>query len=261
MPFFFTFLHMNLFFPNNIFGRLIASNLPDALKSSAVYQPSSLLTKNLLSTADSAALIPTIDLIKNKDLYVSKSFGISFEGALCNSYLYFASEQKDITRIDLTGDVSAVEAILCKILFKEMYNTEIEIGVLQNIAGMQTNNILMVGDKNFHDDAYSTGISFAEEMVEALNLPYVNYLLASTDKSLLERVNSELAGVGSKVYDNLEANLKNEKLSESGSIYLTDNISSFIIDFDEQDVEAIEQITRLPYYHGIINDIVEVKFV
>ncbi len=94
-----------------------------------------MLTKKLNSEPGSVALIPTMDLINNKDLYISKSFGISFDGALSNSYLYYRAEQKDIKRINIAGDVSAVEVILCKILFKEIYNTEIEIGILHGCRG------------------------------------------------------------------------------------------------------------------------------
>jgi hypothetical protein len=39
------------------------------------------------------------------------------------------------------------------------------------------------------------------------------------------------------------------------------NISSLILKFDEQDVEGIKQVLRLPYFHGLISDIVEVKFI
>ena len=252
---------MNFFFPNNIFGRLIKNNLPASLESSVDFRPSSLLTKSLNNTSGSVALIPTLDLINNRDIYVSRSFGISFEGALCNSFLYYGSGQKNLSRINLNGDVSAVEVILCKILFKELYNTEIEISILSDDTGTPDKNVLTVGDKNFQTGVYSKGISFAEEIVEALNLPYVNYLLASNDKSLLEKVNVELEGVEGKIYDNLDENLKTEKLSEGGKNYIAENISTFIMDFDEQDIEGLEQIIRLPYYHGLINDIIEVKFV
>ncbi len=128
-------------------------------------------------------------------------------------------------------------------------------------ADIKGKNLLLAGDYNFQSDLYSEGISFAEEVVEALNLPYVNYLLASNDKVLLEKVNAEIKGIAEKVYDTLEENLKTEKLSGNGKNYIAENISSLILEFDEQDMEGIEQILRLPYFHGIINDMVEVKFV
>jgi hypothetical protein len=33
------------------------------------------------------------------------------------------------------------------------------------------------------------------------------------------------------------------------------------LDFAQNDIEGINQLLRLPYYHRIIDDIVEVKFV
>jgi hypothetical protein len=43
--------------------------------------------------------------------------------------------------------------------------------------------------------------------------------------------------------------------------YIKDNISSLVMELDMQDIEGILQLTRLPYYYGIIKDIIDVKFV
>lgn len=262
MPFFFYVINqMKLYFPNNVFSRLMAKNLPDTLRSSVEFISSPLLTSKLNETSGSAALIPTMDLIKNKNLFVSRSFGISFEGTLCNSYFYYGSSQKEISTLNLFGDVSAVEVIMCKLLFKELYNSEIELAVLSDELKIKANNILVVGDKNFSSGIYSEGISFSEEIIETLSLPFVNYVLASGAESAMKSLNKEFEGIGNKIYDNAEEILSSENLPQNIIDYISENISSFITEFDEQDAEGIEQILRLPYFHGMIDDIVEVKFV
>jgi len=34
-----------------------------------------------------------------------------------------------------------------------------------------------------------------------------------------------------------------------------------VFDFDKQDLEGMKQLLQLPYYHGIIKDLIDVKFV
>jgi hypothetical protein len=43
--------------------------------------------------------------------------------------------------------------------------------------------------------------------------------------------------------------------------YIKENIASLIYEFEDQDIDDIHQITRLPYFYGIISDIPEPKFI
>ena len=252
---------MKLVFPENFFTQLIIDNLPSGIKYTIVRKPSSLISSEINKDETVVGLLPIMDLIKYRDLFVSQSFGISFEGSLCNSYIYYNSTQKDISEINLLGDISSVEVLLCKILFSEMYDKTVEIKIATDEKKIEAKNILLTGDKNFVNDKLLKGISIAEEMVDALSLPFVNYVFASKDKSLIEQLNEQLQGVGSAVYDKIEDMNFHADFSENIKSYIKDNISSFIMEFNDQDIEGINQIIRLPYYHGIINDIVEVKFI
>ncbi len=252
---------MKLFLPQNIFTGLIAENLPDNLKNNIVYQPSSMLIQSLKKSPDAVALIPTTDIIQNKDFFVSKKSGLSFDGGLCNSYFYFIPDQKNVSEIGLAGDVSSVEVILCKILFKEIYNTDVGIKIITDDSKLDGLNYLITGDKNFQSDKFIDGISFAEEIIDTLNLPFVNYIFASAEKSSIEKINREFEELNSRLYDYVEADKHKITLPETVANYLKDNISSLIIDFDEQDLEGINQLIRLPYFHGLIKDIIEVNFV
>lgn len=252
---------MNIFLPDNIFSTLLEINLPDDLKSGVKRFPSSLITRELNNSESAAALIPVTDLLSSKELHVSGKAGISFEESLCNSYIYFVSGKKDLSRIGLAGDVSSVEAILSKILFKELYGTDVEISLLSGEKKVELQNYLLVGRKNFQDELFNTGISFAEELIEILSLPFVNYVFASKSKSVIEELNSEIAGIGKKIYDSVEEKNFGEDLSKAAMEFIGANISSAVFDFNGQDIEGIDQILRLPYFHGLVKDIVEVNFV
>ncbi len=252
---------MKLIFPKNIFSQLVIDNLPDELKKETTFYPSSLIVHEVKKNQSNVGLIPTLDLIKNNDLFVSKSFGMSFEGSLCNSYIYYNSKQHEVSEITLFGDLSSVEVLLCKILFKEIYDSPVEIKISTKELDLIHGNHVIVGNQNFEDEKYLLGISFAEEMVEVLSLPFVNYVFASADKNLIEKLNDLLHGVSNSIYDSVETNDFGKLFSLKTKNYFIENISSLIFDFGEQDIEGTNQIIRLPYFHGIIDDITEIKFV
>jgi hypothetical protein len=48
---------------------------------------------------------------------------------------------------------------------------------------------------------------------------------------------------------------------QSSLDFLSVNIQHLVFDFDEQDIEGIKQLLQLPYYHGMIKEMIDVKFV
>ncbi|NNG27300.1 MAG: hypothetical protein HKM87_07215, partial [Ignavibacteriaceae bacterium] len=43
--------------------------------------------------------------------------------------------------------------------------------------------------------------------------------------------------------------------------FIKENLPTVIYNLDEQDKEGIRQVVSLPYYHGIIKDMIDIKFV
>ncbi len=252
---------MKLFSPLNIFTEILFNNLNEELNKEIIFRPSSLITSEIKNHKKSIGLIPTLDLLKNGDLFVSKVHGMSFESSLCNSYIYYKPGQKNIDEFSLFGDISSLEVILSKILFKEIYNSEIKIEILTNENKLQNKNLVVTGNKNFEDERFFSGISFSEEVIESLSLPFVNYVFASTDKEVLEDFNDKLRDVSNSIYTNIEDYKFGINLSDGTKEYIKSNISSLILDFESNDIEGINQLLRFPYYHRFINDIIEVKFV
>ena len=252
---------MNIILPDNIFARIISSCIPDKSVRQISFLPSSQITQTTVNADSSIGLIPVMDLLNHKDLFVSSKFGISFEGTLSNSYLYYLGEQRSLEKLTLYGDISSQEAILSKILFKEMYGSDIQIEISAHLNNPENRNLLIAGDENFAEERFTKGISFAESMVETLSLPFVNYVFASKEKEVLENFIKEINNIDSLVYNKVEKGNFDKKISQESEEYIKTNISSLILKFDEQDIEGINQIVRLPYFHGIVSDIVEVKFV
>ena len=252
---------MRLILPKNIFTRQIYDILPDDIKKNTSFSSSSLISAEINKSDEIIGLIPTIDLIKNKELFISKKYGISFEETLCNTYLYFNPNQKDIEEISLVGDVSSQEVILSKILFKEVYNMNVEIHLYTDDKIEKGKNLLVSGDLNLTQNLFLSGLSFAEEMIEIISSPYVNFVLAASQSNLLEEFHNKVGKIGTKIYNSVEQSGFGKDLEEETRNYYKQNISSFIFEFSEQDIEGIQQLIRLPYFHGVVDDIFDLKFV
>lgn len=225
----------------------------------AEFSPSASITKSLNEDKSAIALIPSSEIITNKKLFISKKTGISFEGTISNSYIYYSSEGKKVKELKVYGDISTLEIIFSKILFKELYASEIEISISTEIANLKNGNFILCGDENFINAGFKNGISFAEEMVDLISAPFVNYVFASYNKDSLAEFADELYGKFSGV-DLFDVYLPEEFPAESKE-FIRSNISKIFYQLDDQDIEGINQLTRLPYYHGLINEIIEVKFV
>jgi hypothetical protein len=252
---------MKIILPDNVFTRVLSSCLIEELKSKISFFPSSHITQKLMNVNPSIGLIPVMDLLNHKDLFVSSKLGVSFEGGLCNSYLYYQKGQRAIEKLTLFGDISSQDAVLSRILFKEMYGTNIQIEITTHLDKPEKRNLLIAGDENFVEEKFKEGISFSESMIETLSLPFVNYVFVSNEKETLESFIKNIEGTSSMVYSKIEEGNFDKKISPASEEYIRSNISSLILKFDEQDIEGINQILRLPYFHGIVSDIVEIKYV
>ncbi len=249
---------MNILLPENIFTSVIALTLPDTLKQSLKFHPASSLSAALEKDKESIALIPAMDVLNHRELFISDKYGISFEGSLCNTYIYFAGD-RTLQSLNVAGDVSSSEVILSRLLFRELYNADIEVA-LSSSLNRENNNLVLTGKQNFYEDRLFEGISFSEEMIELLSLPYVNFVLASADKGLVKEAEPVLLEKIPDVYEHID-NLENYfSFSEKMVNHIKQNISSLVLEFDAQDIEAFTQLIMLPYMHGIIKEIIEPKF-
>ena len=171
----------------------------------------------------------------------------------------FGQNQKHVTDVKLAGDVSSMEVMLCKILFKEFYNSNIEISIQTVISENINGTYLIAGDENFKSAKYENGINIADQIIELISAPFVNYVFASSDENALKSYSFKISDVITDI--NYEANTVFNNYDSSISEFLRANFNKVVYKLDEQDIVGIVELLRLPYYHGLIEDIVDVKFV
>lgn len=249
-----------LLLPDNIFSKILLSELNDKESIEIEYLPSALISKNIELNSALIGLIPTLDLLTFKNFFISSEIGISFNALLSNSYIHFKEGQETISEIFLKGDVASNEVLLSKILFKELYEVDIKHSFVTDETLHQKDNLLIAGDENYEKVLFTNGLSFSEEVIELISAPYVNFILASSKEDILKKFSSEhkkdFENGHSESYENLLTNLPATSID-----FISVNMQHVVFDFEDQDLEGIKSLLQLPYYHGFVKDIVEVKYV
>ena len=248
-----------LILPENIFSKIFLSELDVNENIEIEYLPSALISKTIASKEGTIGLIPSLDLLSFKDLFVSSEIGISFNALLSNSYIHFKEGQETIEKIFLKGDVTANEIILSKILFKEFYDVDVSPSLVTDDTHID-DNILIVGDENYTGELFLKGLSFSEEIIELIDLPYVNFLLAGSSEEILKQFcNMHRNDFLNGHKNDLNALLNN--LPASSLDFINVNLQHIVFDFEDQDLEGVKSLLQLPYYHGVIKDMIDVKYV
>jgi len=153
---------MKLILPKNVFSDILKTALPQEYGKEILYQESSLICKSLEYNMEAVALIPSLELVNNRNLFVSNKIALSFDGALSNSYFYFIEGEKNFQKIYLRGDISLNEILLAKILFAEKYSAQIDITLDTNKTAEKGRDYIIAGDENFHLRDYQSAISLAD---------------------------------------------------------------------------------------------------
>jgi hypothetical protein len=251
---------MNILLPHNIFTNALAQALPETLHHTLAYKNASLLGKALAEQEADIVLLPVTDLLQHKEFFVSQRRGISFDGPLSNAYFYFAPEQQHIHKVLLAGDISGTEVLCAKILLRELYGEEAEISVSANKTEVEDSTLLLIGDLNYENDRFFGGMNMTEEIMDVIDLPFVHYVFAALDEEKLKTFEELTEGIEAKIYEAVEREDWEFRLSPDAKEFFRSNISHVVYEFDEQDKEGIQQILRLPYFHNMVDDLVDVKF-
>ena len=252
---------MNLIIPNNIFATLFILNLDNKNNYNVIIKDSSLVSKELFNVENSIALMPSMDLIKNDKLYVSQKFGLTFESILSNAYIYFPSNSKEIKKIFLRGDVSSNEVILSKIVFSERFNLTVDITLDSKNEMDRQNTYIVCGNENWQNNLYLKGTSFAEQVLEIIEQPYLNYIITSPNEELIKEFNSKFDKLNDKLLDNINNYLQKINLGNSITGFINEKINSINFDLTNAELEGLQETFRYVYYNKIIDDLFDIKFV
>jgi hypothetical protein len=252
---------MKILIPQNIYSAMFSLNFPDDLKEKVEVLPSAMITSELILGNGDIGLIPSLDLLKHSELKISGEAGIAFDGMLSNAYLYFAPEQNSFDKIKLRGDVSANEIILTKIMFQERFDIDVEVTLDTKPVDFDENNYVIVGSENDEYAANKNGISFSDQIAELIDYPYVNFVLASKDENLLTELVGQLKDLDKKTEDNLFNFLSKMKLPKEIEDLFVENIDSLYFELTENEREALDELMKLTYFHGIAEEIKRLSFV
>lgn len=246
--------------PQNIFAAIFAFSLNDTYKNSIKGAPSATLAAKAEADVYDLVLMPSFDLLSHKELFVSSKAGISFDGEISNSYLYFR-ESGAVDSFYMYGDVSSNEIILSKLVFSEKIRKDVEVTIETGTPDYESKNYIVCGNANFEDDLYKSGLSFADQVADLIDAPYVNYVVASKKKEVIEEFNKSLSALDKKIEDNIEKYLVSAGIDESLKSFIGNRLNQIYFEITENEKEGLSEMIRLPFYKGIVKDIVEVKFV
>jgi len=252
---------LNIAIPQNIISAIFALSLPDKFKENVSVKESSLIAKEIEQGNYDIGLIPSCDLFSHKELYISKNIAISFDGPISNSYLYFIPEQNKFDKIYLKGDISSNEILLSKILFSERFDIEAEFTIDTNPTDFENKNYLITGIENNDYVKKHNGVSFSDQFAELIDYPYVNFLLAAKEKQILLDFSEELKELDAKIDSELDQYVDKLDLESKLRTQLIENFDSIYYELTDNELDGLKEMLRLPYYHGIIKEIVELNLV
>lgn len=252
---------MKIIIPQNIYAALIAMSLPDELKKNIEVKPSALICKELENDSSAIGLIPSLDIFKHRELFISSKLGLSFDGVLSNTYIYFQPDQIAFANLFLRGDVSTNEIILSKILFSERYSQDVNIVLDTAEFDLDNNNYIVVGNENLDYNPIDKGMSFADQIASLIDYPYVNFIWASKTEGNIMELQQSLPELDKKIEDNIEKYLSKIDLQDNLYDSIVAELNSVYFEMTENEKEALVELIKLPFYRGIFDEIIELKFV
>lgn len=252
---------MKLFLPDNLFASFFKKLIVNEKIDEVIFLSSSQISGALEKDENAIGLIPTCDLLTKHDMFISSKLGIAFDGLISSSYFYLGNNFGGEAHVNIYGDVTSNDLILSKILMSERYDIDIELVLSTKQRDDSIENFLICGKENFINNLFERGISFADQVSEYINLPYVNFIIASMNKEQIEDINVRSANIDLKLEDEINSFLNSEEISETAKQFVQMNIRSVYFELTENEKEALQEIIKLPYYHGMIKEIHELNYV
>lgn len=251
---------MKLITPKNYFTSIFTEAV-NKKELELFFVEASLVGKELEYNTSAVALMPSLDLINHRNLFVSRKYAVSFDGMLSNSFFYFHQNKRKFEKIFLRGDVSLNDIILTKILLSERFSSQAEISLDTAAVPANEKDYLVAGNENFSLWDFKSGISFSDQIAEMLDLPYVNFVFASPDKEALTAFNTLVGNVDQIIEDKIDDILRKLNPPDGVKTFLKENLDSIYFEMTPHETEGLNELIKLLFYHGIIDDMFDIKFV
>ena len=253
-------MRLRLGIPDTIFADIFVSAFPKEFFHVTKHGNHELLELLELGQID-LALIPSLEIIGTDNLFVSKRFGIAFDGAVSDDFIYFPKNEKNLSKVGLAGNVSMNEVVLSKVIFRENYNIEIEQKVLETLRDVEDSTLISSGDINYANENYKHGESFSELVAEFIDAPYLKFVLASTVKNNIEFVNNQISGLEEEIEVLTKSILKKFGFSPVAAEFIMNNFNSVYFELTETETEGYEDLRKIPFYYGLVEELKEIVFV
>ena len=170
-------------------------------------------------------------------------------------------DQNKFDKVFVRGDVTSNEIVLSKILFAENYGVESEIVLDTGNIDFHESNYLIAGQENNEFVVKQNAVSFSDQIAEFINYPYVNFVLSSVKQELITEINALSENIDEKIEVNIFKILDKMNFDETLNKYISENIDTVYYEMTENEVDGLLELLKLPYYHGVTEDLFELKLV
>ncbi|HUL44182.1 MAG TPA: MqnA/MqnD/SBP family protein [Bacteroidota bacterium] len=197
------------------------------------------------------ALLSSIDYAKDYAMYrIVPGVGISSAGENGTIFLAFRENLRSIRTLAFDPRFSA-EVVLAVIVLAEKYDSKPQLipktGTPEKLLAA-ADCVLLVGNAASRFAEHTQKIDLVEEWSDITGLPFVHGFWASRENAL-----------GS---DEIEA-LKQCTFPSVGDMPATippEYFEAFQYDLDDEAIAGVGEFLRMAFYHGILNDLPELKF-
>ncbi|MBW7886867.1 MAG: hypothetical protein H3C35_00725 [Bacteroidetes bacterium] len=219
--------------------------------------------ERLMGKKLTAALMNPISFAQySSDLLVYPSASVSSFGMSGAIRLYFRAGMKNISTLAV-NITSAAEVVLARIILEEKYDAAPSIvpvaGDLDAMLQKADAALLIDAQAAFSDSDYPF-VDLVDEWYDVSELPYVHAVFTGRQNDYSENLHKQLMEVENEAGLRLsfvikELSKNNSHTEDSYSNYL----SHFSYQFSDEVLQSLEEYFRLAYYHGILDDIPEIK--
>ena len=251
-------MRFRLGLPHNIFANMLASALPREFFS-YYYLTNSEILKSLLNGKIDVAIVPSLEILNENNIFVSGKIGVAFDGPLSDDYFYYAKETIETLRIG--GSVSLNEILLSKILFKENYGIDIEQKVVNDIPKTFDENFLISGNANFENEMFRQGDSMAEHVADFIEAPYLKYIVVALHKENIEMLHQNIYNPESEIEITFPSIVRSLGFGDATVNFIKENFDGLYFELTQNEIDGFDEMRKLPFYHGLFEEVKDITFV
>ncbi len=251
-------MRFKLGLPNNLFANLLASALPREFFS-YYYLSNSEILKGLINGEIDIAIVPSLEILNENNLFISKKIGIAFDGPLSDDYFYYA--KNSLETLKFAGSVSLNEILLSRVLFKENYGVDLAQEVVSTMPENFTENYLVSGDENFRGKLFERGDSLAEHVADFIEAPYLKYAVVALHKENIEMAHQNIYNPEGEIEITFPTILRSLDFSENVIEFVKNNFDGLYFELTENEIDGYNEMRKLPFYYGFIEEVKEIEFV